>query len=425
MSILGIMASCSDNDSPAKLEVYQRPALDVKNAQSLAAISSNTGGRVAGATADQQTQLYKLTADGSLAPVTFINADGTNADTTLEQTISVSSIVKVNNDYIEMNGNFAVWDTTGVNQFYSSLLVRKTDGAIFDFNESLAMPDFYRPGDDIFPQDAAGNIYFLTRNRSVSRLDLKAPDNLTQTDYLPGGQVVYNFSIDKNGNCAYNYNNLAQGSIRMRKVNGGLEDIMVEGRTNAGYWTGANGTIYFVTYATGNSSIHTLEVVDNKVITTQVWITDDVNTYTMFLDTRESNNAPYRIKKKNSIVFVGSNTEGARSWEFSEIDNTVTLLDLPSFSESRIIVQSDKYYYIAHKTDLYKIDLETHQYTKLFSTGQYQVYAMSVSKDDVLQFSGLRFSDGKKVFAQVNATNALSILNETAGMQATVLQRLN
>jgi hypothetical protein len=48
---------------------------------------------------------------------------------------------------------------------------------------------------------------------------------------------------------------------------------------------------------------------------------------------------------------------------------------------------------------------------------------MMVNDDDVVQFSGLRFSDGKKILAEIK-DGALNIIEEEMNRNAVILERL-
>lgn len=52
---------------------------------------------------------------------------------------------------------------------------------------------------------------------------------------------------------------------------------------------------------------------------------------------------------------------------------------------------------------------------------KYEIYTMSVSNDEVLQISALRFSDGKKIIAQ----NEFTLIDEEQDKEVMYLQRLN
>jgi hypothetical protein len=50
---------------------------------------------------------------------------------------------------------------------------------------------------------------------------------------------------------------------------------------------------------------------------------------------------------------------------------------------------------------------------------------MNVDENENLQLSGLRFSDGRKIFGEISSNGSFEIIDEEIGRSATVLQRLN
>lgn len=50
---------------------------------------------------------------------------------------------------------------------------------------------------------------------------------------------------------------------------------------------------------------------------------------------------------------------------------------------------------------------------------------MAVSSEDILQISALRLNDGKKIFAEIDTSNQLSIIDEEQDRKGFVIEKLN
>ena len=241
------------------------------------------------------------------------------------------------------------------------------------------------------------------------------------------------FEVDPKGNCMYQYsisNGLNKYGLRIKKANGGIHEVKIEGRENKEFWLGNNGNFYFITYTFDNGyfpKIHKINIDGDTITTSVVWplnggpIPDGVGQ--MF---RTSSQGSFMIKKANSVVFIDTYyTWGNMNWEFFENTNSVEGIELPHIDQDGKIINSKENYYIATKTDLYKVNLDTHEYTKLLNSGEYEVYTISVDANDKLQFSALRLKDGKKIFAEISKEGTLKIINEEINRKATVLERIN
>lgn len=438
--MLGILSSaliisCSE-DEPGKTEVktYPKAVLNIAHASSLAIVEEPSG-RVA----ENAANFYKITANGSFEEVKFVNPDGTDIDPTLASpVVKVEKIINLNASYLLLSGTFSVSDTLGHSQTYSSLLVRKNDGAIYNYESNdIALKS--RLGEGPLKYDASNNIYY-SNGTGVNKLTISDPSKISKIEYLPTGQKAEYFDIDAKGICVYKYgessgvtNSNGTNDIRLKKLNGGIFEVKVEGRDNREFWLGSNGAIYFTTYTWSNGfipAIHKINVNNNDISISNVWSSDNTSTYPgvgkMF---RTTSQGAYKILKGNSVLFIdtyqSSYGSDNSSWEFFEDTNEVVNISLPRMEQESIIISSSQFYYIATGTDLYKVNINTHQYTKLLNSGEYEVYAINVDDNDNIQFSGLRFDDGKKIFAKINKDGVLTIVDAELDRKATVLERLN
>jgi hypothetical protein len=428
--VLSSVSCSSDKEDGIKNEdgnvnQSQKTILNISDAKSLVILEqSSTSKNLA-----TETNLFKITADGKYLPVNFTKAD--NSPTSSKPI--VQSIKNLNSSYVLLSGSFNYTDEKGVSQSYSSILVRKTDGAIFN-SSSVDFSFESRKLGEILPKtDSEGNIYYYKGYNSIGKLSLNNPDNINVIDYLPSGQTSMFFEVDPKGNCMYQYsisNGLNKYGLRIKKANGGIYEVKIEGRENKEFWLGNNGKFYFITYTWNEGyipKIHKIDIDGDNITTSVVWplnggpIPDGVGQ--MF---RTSSQGSFMIKKANSVVFIDTYYNwGDMNWEFFENTNSVESIELPHIDQDGKIINSKENYYIATKTDLYKVNLDTHEYTKLLNSGEYEVYTISVDDNDKLQFSALRLKDGKKIFAEISKEGTLKIINEEINRKATVLERIN
>jgi hypothetical protein len=420
------LVNCTED--PEGKKSYQKAVLNIRDASSLVVLEASTGGRLK----EGGSNFYKITTSGSMEEVKFVNADGTDMDPNVSSpTVDVTDVIDLNDSFLLLSGSFFVWDTLGNAQYYTALLVRKTDGAIFDFVENDIVVQKTKPGDKTAKSDNNGNIYYPNQT-GITKLSVANPESITKEEFLPTGQVAEFFDITPQGVAVYKYGEGAgvtqsngTDNIRLKKVNGGVFEIKVTGRDNNEFWLGTNGQIYFITYTWNNGyepAIHKVVMNGDDPVIQNVWSDNTFSYPGVGHMLRAFSFGAHKIDKENSVLFIGGQ---GYSWEFNEATNTVTNIDLPAIEDGNIIVHSDDYYYIATGTELYKVDLDTHAYSSLLNSGDYEVYSMTVDENDNLQFSGLRFVDGKKIFAEIANDGSLEIIDEELGRSATVLQRLD
>lgn len=410
-----IFSGCSDDEKPFKPD--NQPRLNITDAAGIVVYKnpSGTGGRVS----TQGTNLYKITTDGSVESVKFMYADGQDIDPNVtDVSIAVRKVYDVG-DYIVLDGEFLAWDTEGNYQSYYNLLVRKSDGAVFEIGnnyEQLINSDLGLLQEANFQSDKDGNLYYLNNQGEILKVDVSNPSDLFMTEYLPTEQTTYYFIVDQDGNCVYEYD----GTYRLRKGAGGIFDFEAEGFEVSEFWVGSNGAMYFTSYDHDNEvpTIGKLNVDGNGDVSgSELWSSTNIGVQ------NTNYHYYYRIVRQNSVVFIAF--ENGSHWEFSEDDNQVTNFELPDLSISTKLVYSDDYYYLAEGTNLYKASFADHNYSSLLSPGQYEVYTMSVDNNETLQISALRFSDGRKIIAEIDAQGTFTVIDEEQDKEALYLQRLN
>ncbi len=355
----------------------------------------------------------------------FVYEDGQDIDSDVSDvSINVRKVYDAG-DFIVLDGEFIAWDTEGNYQDYYNLLVRKSDGAIFELGNANFSGSYINFNPVLlqevnFQSDEAGNLYYLSNQGKIMKVDVSDPAELFMSEYLPTEQTTFYFVVDRDGNCVYKYGE----AYRLRKGIGGIFDFQSAGFEAHEFWVGSNGEMYFTSYDHDNEvpTIGKLDVDDNgEVLGNELWSPPAFEEHFGVQNT--NHNYYYRIVRQNSVIFIAF--ENGSHWEFSEDDNQVTDFELPDLSLATKVVHSDNYYYLADGTNLYKVSFADHSYSSLLTPGQYEVYSLSVGNDETLQISALRFSDGKNIIAEINAQGELAVIDEEQDKEATYLQRLN
>lgn len=430
--------SCSsDKEEPNPITEIEKPVtnepkpqkniLNISDAKSLVVMERSSTSK----TQADESNLFKVLNDGSYVPLNFTNENGSAASAP-----NVTNVQNLNSNYVLLSGSFSVADQNGNTKKYSNIVVRKTDGAIYDASTIEFSYGKKRLGETLPKTDSEGNIYYYKGVYGVGKLSLNNPENLNVSDYLSSGQSTGAFEVDPKGNCMYKYgeskgvtNSNGTKDIRIRKANGGIYEVKVDGRDNREFWLGSNGKFYFITYVWNNGyvpQIHKVNIDGDNITTSVVWPKGNyigANVGEMF---RTTSQGSYIIKKEKSVVFIDTYYSwGDMNWEFFEDDNSVEAITLPKIQEGAKIVTSKEYYYIATKTELYKVNLNTHDYTSLLTAGEYEIYTLNVDSSDNVLFSGLRLKDGKKIFASIDKAGVLKIVNEEINKKAVVLERID
>lgn len=433
MGFASLVLSCAE-DPELKNSTSGSPKLDIGDASSLMALESSfdggrmpDGGRIK---EGESTNFYKVTTSGSVEEILFLNEDGTPIDPNRTKTsIRVYNIFDVSKSYLVLQGQFNAWDTLGNNQFYLALLVNKTNGLTYDFHDADMI------GGPFF-EDEQGNFYYRNINAKVIQVNVSDPDRIRKSEYLPGGQTAESLAgVDLNGNAFYVYY-VTHNQFRIRKKNGGIFEFDMSEELPEGYqkymngmWMGLNGKMYLETGegspAGSRAKFHTVNVNDDGLVSIDTVWTGAWEPFNGGGDyvLGSGSYGMQRVNKEKSVLFVSL----GYAWEFSEETNTLTEVSLPKVEWFDDFFYSQDYLYYRNGLTIYKISLDTYSYETLsLPTGdQWEIYSMSVGSNNALQVSALRFSDGKKILAEIDSAGMFSILDEDLNKEAIVLQRLN
>lgn len=422
--------ACEKNNEEGK--TYQNVTMDITNADMLVLYQDGQDKVKSTATvSDNHSNLYKLTAQG-LERVIFSAEDDKPIEEE-ETEVFVENIVPLGDQIILFQGNFRFGETE-----YWQILVRKSDGAIFDFsgihlnhmstdltlNGSPFQRDgnerYYFKGDIVTHDDNSdGTPSATVDEHALIRMTITNIENPTYEDIQPAGQLFHKFTVDNNGNVYYMEESSPSPELKVIKNTGGI--LLLEDQHVSIPWKGVNGHVYtFI----GND-IYKLEVQEEEVIKTKVWENPDQDFGSGY------STYGFRVDKSNSVLFISSDGSEngssstdmiGKSWEFNETTHSLTEVEVPLNPGK--IVQTDEYVYMYGGNKLYKMQNSNNVFTDI-SSGEYEFYTFGAGNDNELVFSALRYSDGKKVTGRLTTTDQLEIIDEESDREATYMIRLN
>ena len=397
-----VFNSCGDNDDNDKKDKNAKLSkLDISNSTALFIAPSNSSLKSAG----QTNRLFKVTNNGVVKEVSYLDEAGNPITETF---VPEMLYVIANSDYFVAKLN------------YSTYLLRKSDGAVFALNASLG--DIWNSGNrtggyvnaDFIVQDANKNLYFINEMKGrVYKLDVSNPNSITSSPVTPDTESAWDFTVSAKGDVFYSTNNV----FRVAKSKGGLYNIPYNGIT-LNSWTGLDGKIR---YAIGSNTLYTVNIEENG--------NASIDEKTLNFQLGPLYHPVHMLRFNNRVILLMESL----SYPIQEVENE---LNAPrpiglSYNISTIkkATNSEKYYYLSglnssQQPFLIKVNPANDAVTELLNIGDYDIYAMTVSKDDELIFNALRMSDGVKIIGKISSTGNLQIIDTQINSEVTVLERI-
>jgi hypothetical protein len=359
------------------------------------------------AVGNDQDKLFKVTEDGYVLEVSYLDENG-NYITNFNIPQAVYNV----------DGNYVI---VSFGYFQTGYLVRKSDGAVFSLDK-VGVPfsdsqSSNHKNAKIVQQDSSGNIYYGKDFRTIIKIDVSDPDNITKTDFIQTPDTrtshIYAYDITPAGHAIYK-------SIKnvIRKSNGGLINLP----DSIFWWIGLDGNIRY--YEGRGYYNDTTSSIWSKITT----VTIDSG----FQETLSETDVPIEavggsvFKFNDRLLSIGESS----ITEIENPSNTPREVTMPpGISQINIAGNSDSHYYLsgsnsANQPVLLKIDPVTDAATTLIPPNQYDIYSMSVGTDDSVTFNALRMSDGVKIIGAISPAGTVSILDAALNAEITVLERI-
>lgn len=324
-----------------------------------------------------------------------------------------------------LNGNFELYlDSSSVEpQVLASLLVRTSDGAIFDFNGHFPSDKSYYLYQNHIQIDKLGNVYY--DNNNVFKLS-EDENGYLQEEYLPTGEEYFSFFVDLEGNCYY----YTFPYTKVKKSEGGIATMNREFNC---IWNTYDNKVMASVY----DSVGYLSIEDDKIKFTsfesisvgEAWThiyTSSENMFTQVI-TPDINSDQ---KQVGNIIFEDSKTVFK------------LLLKDELFTTNQLVINkiSGNYIFLSSEyslsLNLYKIDLESFEqidseayllnsFVNIVFPNDLEVKAYEFNDYGEITFTALRLSDEMFVTGIADSENNINILTESSDKEYNNLIQLN
>jgi hypothetical protein len=396
-----VLTACSGPGSPfPPIEVDR---VDIMDAQALL-IASGIGIGSSRIMPASESSLFKVTSAGTVERI------NTYVDGALTGSLAApDAVFEAGSDYVVL-----VYPST-------SLLVRSSDGAVFDlgvrpsdlWSERFINRSRVRLGTDgtlYIPigVDDGGNLRFavhMIRNATTETPQL--------TRITPEADSVFAFAVAATGHIAYD----GAPQARVVSPNGVLTNLPRQ----ANVWTTPNGLLHFS--AGIENSIYQVNVAGDGTVTTSLW--GEFPTASPF------SLLGFKIELNGRLYWVDRlDTNGQHIIEFFNDEATPRVIHGHELVSIKAAGASAGHLYVAGTDEsftprLLRWDPSTELFTDWIAAGALDVYAMTVLDDGTLIVAATRMNDGARVIASVGPTGTLSVLEESSNQEVRDLIRLN
>jgi hypothetical protein len=413
-----------DSKVVSKLDLSDADYLVLKSTDNLKSTNSNQ-------------ELYKIKIDGdniTEEKVSLLDALGNEIDSIFTD-FSVNKILELKEGLICLNGSFELYlDSSRVEpQALSSILVRTSDGAIFDFNGHFPSDKSYYLNQNKIQLDKFGNVFYDAGNENIEFPSVvyklsESQGGFSQEQYLPSGEEYFSFFIDLEGNCYY----YTFPYTKVKKSEGGIatsdmykefyciwntydNKVMASVYDSVGYLSIEDHKIKFSTFesiSVGEAWTHIYTSAENMF--TQV-ITPDINS-----DQKQIGNIIFEDSKK---VFK-------------------LLLQDELFATNQLVIKkiSGNYIFLSSEyslsLSLFKIDLESFEqidseayllnsFVNIDFPSDLEIKTYEYNDSGEITFTALRLSDEMFVTGIVDSENTIKILMESSDKEYNNLIQLN
>ncbi|MEX0980806.1 MAG: hypothetical protein WD577_09740 [Bacteroidales bacterium] len=405
--------------------------IDIANADYL--VLKSAGDKKSGYTGHE---LYKINLDGdniSEEKVRLLDAFGNEIDSIFSE-FTVFKMLELKEELLCLKGNFKLYldSSNSEPQTLYSLLIRSSDGALFNFNGHYPTDKSYYLNQNEIQTDKYGNVYYDAANinsQSGNVFKLAETENgYSQEGYLPSGEEYYSYFIDLDGNCYY----YKYPYTKVKKFGGGLavsdihtqfycmwntydDKVMASVYDSIGYLTIEEEKLKFSPFASVNCPEAWLYIYRNP---------DEKTTQIFSPGIHES------WKLAGSMIFE----------ETQEVYDLFIDDELFTTNELYVKTISGHFLYLTSQAsisfDLYKVDLNNFEkidgdsyllnsYTHIDFPGDLEVKDYEFNENGDIIFSALRLSDEMYVTGIVDAEDNIQILTQSSDREYNNLIRIN
>ena len=411
--VLFLFVSCSPDSSTPNIKY-----VDITDAKALVIVPTTQNMR---STNSSENRFCKITEDGNITEVIAKDENGKNC-----------TIVP---NYVFNAGDYMIICLNG-----SSFLVSRKTGTTYDMS-SVGTPSimrnnlgYDRQGRQSVFTDDNNNIYF-TMNGRVAKIDVSNVNQIT-FEYITPDLYCINesdeFAVDKQGNVIFssdspNTVSLAGSSLYIRKTNGSIEKISPLQVSMT--FTGYDGFIYLQI----NESYEHGYSLDSKMLKK---VSVDETFTISYTDCNQTGLTSWYsggynwIYMKDKIIATGYSDSGflvtSIMYDSSKSNYFNTFTSIKQSNVEEIVAGSEYCFASLSDDTIIKLNPADGTYTPILDKGIYDVCKIVSASDNRVSFSGVRYSDGKRILGTIDVdTRAVSIVNDSLSNDIIVLQKLN
>jgi hypothetical protein len=350
-----------------------------------------------------ECNIYKLTDNNEIKNLILINTDGTQVyETPITTTWNGVSSCLNGSNFILMFHNIGEWDSAGLYTTFQGIsIVDKLTGKEIHL-EGGSIPDI---GANLFLNDyqiknSSNNFYFNSYGTTY-----RISSSFYLSQFSPTGKAITKYEINQDDYMLF----LSDGQFFLENSFGSLISIsdFIGYPINA-IWKGSDGYFYLFVYNTDTSKKTILRLlIDGYNVTYETLIQDADPTF--YVD----NISYFSIEFSGAVMFIPKDKGySGTSWIYYESSKVLEDIssNLPEYEEIIDVDESTGYFYVATTDNIYKFDLDL-QYTALFESSKYEIYAMCVNQNNEVLFNALRYSDGKAVIGSFDDQGNLTIID--------------
>jgi hypothetical protein len=398
-----LMGSCKKKDEDAKVS-QTISKIDISGAKILFFTEENGG---------KGNRLMKIKSDGTIETVKMLDQSGNEMkEYPIPQVLSNANL------------NFLLLSTSGTSNVYpdQGFLVKKQDGSITSLS-NYGVPYYEnrygRRNNKVNLTDVSDNIYYRGIKGggiSVVKLNTVNPSYVTGQIITPSDERVNDFDLDVYGNVLYDAFNTSTNVFRIKKSTGGLVN-MPSNFLSEYYWIGTDGNFnYNVISGSDINSSNFDQISDVFDFKKRISTLSKISLKRTTL---------YTLPYSDKLIAITD----SKIYELENSTNTPKEITSVPVSNIKVVGKSlvnGDLYIVGDNggQTILKIDLNNnYSYTKLLTSGKYDIYDMEVFEDGTVYFSALRMSDSKNVFVKIDDAGTETLLNETLNQKGIFMEK--
>lgn len=412
----------------------------------------------------------------SLSLANFFFTDNSGDITSLKipnsktYTLNVSSIMECTKDFVLVSGNLNIEYLDGTKDNLNNFILDKTDGSFYKLSDAS-----YAQFNNIYSKrygsspwvngklqfDDNNSVYLKGNNTGIIQEIYKAEFNKTSSETIDVKFTTinliaegnyFNYYIMPNGDILYLYKeNMGKAVWKVRFGSGQTISIVdldqnssfsvnnvkyfesVDTSSCFGVRSSNNEFIFFIKgqetqnftntqlpnyikpfKLTTNNGTVIFESIPSKILASDNYLNAQ---FTLFTD---YTHGMWYFNSNNFHVFTNrgyaDTVKGNIWWSFDDKTNTFktsyTNYSNAEFTTySQLLGSSSKFACVPIGQNVHFVDLENLTNNTITNLG-FQIFKTQYRNDDVLQFYGISYSSGKKVYGEINQAGTVKILNE-------------